>query len=90
MVWDVLGISRVLGSHGPREDIPPPTPDQSEKPIVFRERILSRIQRKPDEDVDTTLLFPNSVTQGVCRNTYDGLRLCALARLISHTHSEKT
>ncbi|GFU86973.1 ATP-dependent DNA helicase [Trichonephila clavipes] len=25
--------------------------------------------RKPDEDVDTTLLFPNSVTQGVCRGT---------------------
>ncbi|GFT37666.1 hypothetical protein TNCV_3651251 [Trichonephila clavipes] len=45
--------------------------------------------RKPDEDVDTTLLFPNSVTQGVCRNTYDGHRFCALARLISHTHSEK-
>ncbi|GFV18956.1 hypothetical protein TNCV_4758411 [Trichonephila clavipes] len=33
-------------SHGPREDIPPPTPDQSEKPIVFRERIPSRIQRR--------------------------------------------
>ncbi|GFW53094.1 RNA-directed DNA polymerase from mobile element jockey [Trichonephila clavipes] len=45
--------------------------------------------RKPDEDVDTTLLFPNSVTQGVCRNTYDGHRFCALARLISHTHSLK-
>ncbi|GFW94088.1 uncharacterized protein TNCV_1713371 [Trichonephila clavipes] len=46
--------------------------------------------RKPDEDVDTTLLFPNSVTQGVCRNTYDGHRFCALARLISHTHSENS
>ncbi|GFX42875.1 hypothetical protein TNCV_5072391 [Trichonephila clavipes] len=45
---------------------------------------------KPDEDVDTTLLFPNSVTQGVCRNTYDGHRFCALARLISHTHSENS
>ncbi|GFU12374.1 hypothetical protein TNCV_723421 [Trichonephila clavipes] len=40
-----LGISRVLGSHGPREDIPPLTSDQSEKVIVFRKRILSRIQR---------------------------------------------
>ncbi|GFW35767.1 integrase catalytic domain-containing protein [Trichonephila clavipes] len=46
--------------------------------------------RKPDEDVDITLLFPNSVTQGVCRNTYDGHRFCALARLISHTHSENS
>ncbi|GFU58975.1 DUF5641 domain-containing protein [Trichonephila clavipes] len=46
-------------------------------------------KRKPDEDVDTTLLFPNSVTQGVCRNTCDGHRFCALARLISHTHSEE-
>ncbi|GFX56295.1 hypothetical protein TNCV_2242291 [Trichonephila clavipes] len=45
---------------------------------------------KPDEDVDTTLLFPNSVTQGVYRNTYDGHRFCALARLISHTHSENS
>ncbi|GFV87282.1 hypothetical protein TNCV_5115001 [Trichonephila clavipes] len=45
--------------------------------------------RKPDEDVDTTLLFPNSVAQGVCRSTYDGHRFCALARLISHTHSEE-
>ncbi|GFX25670.1 hypothetical protein TNCV_1205481 [Trichonephila clavipes] len=40
-----LGISRVWESHGPREDIPPLTPDQSEKLIVFRKRILSRIQK---------------------------------------------
>ncbi|GFW05258.1 hypothetical protein TNCV_3357771 [Trichonephila clavipes] len=50
------------------------------------------LSQETDEDVDTTLLFPNSVTQGVCRNTYDGHRFCALARLsrlLSHTHSEK-
>ncbi|GFT65846.1 hypothetical protein TNCV_2129031 [Trichonephila clavipes] len=34
------------GSHGPREDITPLTPDQSEKLIVFRKRILSRIQKR--------------------------------------------
>ncbi|GFT59253.1 integrase_H2C2 domain-containing protein [Trichonephila clavipes] len=28
--------------------------------------------RKPDEDVDTTLLFSHSVAQGVCRNACDG------------------
>ncbi|GFU56388.1 hypothetical protein TNCV_2609131 [Trichonephila clavipes] len=50
MVWDVfLGISRVWGSHRPREDIPPLTPDQSEKLIVFRKRILSRIQNLTSE-----------------------------------------
>ncbi|GFW86710.1 hypothetical protein TNCV_2808651 [Trichonephila clavipes] len=32
-------------SYGPREDIPPLTSDQSEKLIVFRERVLSRIHR---------------------------------------------
>ncbi|GFT25325.1 zinc finger MYM-type protein 1 [Trichonephila clavipes] len=42
MFWEFPAF---WGSHGPREDIPPPTPDQSEKPIVFRERIPSRIQR---------------------------------------------
>ncbi|GFV07990.1 hypothetical protein TNCV_4856541 [Trichonephila clavipes] len=31
-------------SHGPREDIPPLSPDQSEKPIVFRERILQNTE----------------------------------------------
>ncbi|GFX45944.1 hypothetical protein TNCV_977961 [Trichonephila clavipes] len=46
MIWDVFGNFRVLGSHGPREDIPPLTSDQSEKLIVFRKRILSRIQRQ--------------------------------------------
>ncbi|GFX84675.1 hypothetical protein TNCV_724821 [Trichonephila clavipes] len=40
-----LGISAFWGSHGPREDITPLTPDQSEKLIVFRKRILSRIQK---------------------------------------------
>ncbi|GFX16919.1 hypothetical protein TNCV_2518971 [Trichonephila clavipes] len=58
-------------------------------PIVVEVVPMCFCLRKPDEDVDTTLLFPNSVTQGVCRNTYDGHRFCALARLISHTHSEK-
>ncbi|GFU97061.1 hypothetical protein TNCV_3347071 [Trichonephila clavipes] len=42
MVWDVFWeFPAFWGSHGPREDIPPLTPDQSEKLIVFRKRILS-------------------------------------------------
>ncbi|GFW66995.1 hypothetical protein TNCV_4688801 [Trichonephila clavipes] len=40
-----LGISAFWVSYGPREDIPPLTSDQSEKLIVFRERVLSRIHR---------------------------------------------
>ncbi|GFT15895.1 DUF4817 domain-containing protein [Trichonephila clavipes] len=44
MVWDVFWEFPAFGgSHRPREDIPPLTPDQSEKLIVFRKRILSRI-----------------------------------------------
>ncbi|GFX56980.1 hypothetical protein TNCV_3701451 [Trichonephila clavipes] len=47
MVWDVFWEFPAFGgSHRPREDIPPLTPDQSEKLIVFRKRILSRIQKK--------------------------------------------
>ncbi|GFX06794.1 hypothetical protein TNCV_1201111 [Trichonephila clavipes] len=46
MIWDVFWeFPAFWGSHGPREDIPPLTSDQSEKLIVFRKRILSRIQR---------------------------------------------
>ncbi|GFX38997.1 general transcription factor 3C polypeptide 2 [Trichonephila clavipes] len=45
MIWDVFWeFPAFWGSHGPREDIPPLTSDQSEKLIVFRKRILSRIQ----------------------------------------------
>ncbi|GFU99161.1 retrovirus-related Pol polyprotein from transposon 17.6 [Trichonephila clavipes] len=47
MIWDVFWeFPAFLGSHGPREDIPPLTSDQSEKLIVFRKRILSRIHRR--------------------------------------------
>ncbi|GFU64333.1 retrovirus-related Pol polyprotein from transposon 17.6 [Trichonephila clavipes] len=56
----------------------------------MEEMQVKRKTWKPDEDVDTTLLFSHSVAQGVCRNTYDGHRFCALARLISHTHSENS
>ncbi|GFT87961.1 hypothetical protein TNCV_1798171 [Trichonephila clavipes] len=46
MVWDVFWEFPAFGgSHRPREDIPPLTPDQSEKLIVFRKRILSRIHK---------------------------------------------
>ncbi|GFU13325.1 transposable element Tcb2 transposase [Trichonephila clavipes] len=46
MIWDVFWeFPAFWGSHGPREDIPPLTSDQSEKLIVFRKRILSRIHR---------------------------------------------
>ncbi|GFV96611.1 retrovirus-related Pol polyprotein from transposon 17.6 [Trichonephila clavipes] len=45
MVWDVFWeFPAFWVSYGPREDIPPLTSDQSEKLIVFRERIPSRIQ----------------------------------------------
>ncbi|GFT00408.1 hypothetical protein TNCV_1981501 [Trichonephila clavipes] len=41
MVWDVFWeFPAFWVSYGPREDIPPLTSDQSEKLIVFRERIL--------------------------------------------------
>ncbi|GFU61935.1 uncharacterized protein TNCV_4022221 [Trichonephila clavipes] len=46
MVWDVFGNFPRLGSHRPREDIPPLTPDQSEKLIEFRKRIRSSIHKK--------------------------------------------
>ncbi|GFU42391.1 replication-associated protein [Trichonephila clavipes] len=39
-----------FGESWTREDIPPLTSDQSEKLIVFRKRILSRIHRKGRED----------------------------------------
>ncbi|GFX33455.1 hypothetical protein TNCV_4122891 [Trichonephila clavipes] len=46
MVWDVFWeFPAFWVSYGPREDIPPLTSDQSEKLIVFRERVLSRIHR---------------------------------------------
>ncbi|GFW66235.1 evolutionarily conserved signaling intermediate in Toll pathway, mitochondrial [Trichonephila clavipes] len=35
--------------------------------------------RKPDEDVDTTLLFSHSVAQGICRNACNGHRYSALS-----------
>ncbi|GFV13846.1 hypothetical protein TNCV_513831, partial [Trichonephila clavipes] len=40
MVWDVFGNFPRLGELWTAEDIPPLTSDQSEKLIVFRERIL--------------------------------------------------
>ncbi|GFT37034.1 uncharacterized protein TNCV_175521 [Trichonephila clavipes] len=46
MVWDAFWeFPAFWVSYGPREDIPPLTSDQSEKLIVFRERVLSRIHR---------------------------------------------
>ncbi|GFW80705.1 hypothetical protein TNCV_3235571 [Trichonephila clavipes] len=58
MIWDFPAF---WGSHGPREDIPPLTSDQSEKLIVFRKRILSRIQGKPPRNISacTTNLVTN-------------------------------
>ncbi|GFT55542.1 hypothetical protein TNCV_3320561 [Trichonephila clavipes] len=41
--------------------------------------ILVILKTKPDEDVDTTLLFSHSVAQGVCRNACDGHRNSALS-----------
>ncbi|GFX38742.1 hypothetical protein TNCV_4748121 [Trichonephila clavipes] len=52
-----LGISRVLGSHGPREDITPLTPDQSEKLIVLRKRILSEYRSAFHLSSSTTILM---------------------------------
>ncbi|GFT56060.1 uncharacterized protein TNCV_76051 [Trichonephila clavipes] len=57
-----LGISAFWVSYGPREDIPPLTSDQSEKLIVFRERIPSRIQgydeARPVQDVLQNRFIP--------------------------------
>ncbi|GFU07139.1 hypothetical protein TNCV_1316051 [Trichonephila clavipes] len=50
MVWDVFWeFPAFWVSYGPREDIPPLTSDQSEKLIVFRERVLSRIHRTSEK-----------------------------------------
>ncbi|GFT65724.1 hypothetical protein TNCV_2258481 [Trichonephila clavipes] len=46
MVWDVFWeFPEFGGSHRPREDIPPLTPDQSEKLIEFQKRIRSGIHK---------------------------------------------
>ncbi|GFT58690.1 hypothetical protein TNCV_1360581 [Trichonephila clavipes] len=54
MFWEFPAF---WGSHGPREDITPLTPDQSEKLIVFGKRILSRIQK-------TATAYSNVVQSG--------------------------
>ncbi|GFW89723.1 transposable element Tcb1 transposase [Trichonephila clavipes] len=77
MIWDVFWeFPAFWGSHGPREDIPPLTSDQSEKLIVFRKRILSRIQRRTAAKY--TLSQKNICTQKKSSYNHETRQECSL------------